>query len=117
MIERYSFVAITAKDLPRARGFWVDAMGFRVTEEAPGRFFIVDAGGLRLCVDVPDGGVHGEPGGDPVIGLKVGSLSSALSALAARGLFPERGPTPGTRGAWAQLRDPDGHPVVLTEAD
>jgi catechol 2,3-dioxygenase-like lactoylglutathione lyase family enzyme len=51
MFERYSFVAITTKDLSAARRFWVEQLGFRVTEESPSEFFIVDAGGLRLCVD------------------------------------------------------------------
>ena len=33
MFERYSFVAITTTNLERARRFWVDQLGFRVTEE------------------------------------------------------------------------------------
>jgi catechol 2,3-dioxygenase-like lactoylglutathione lyase family enzyme len=117
MIERYSFVAVTTRDLPRARAFWADAMGFSVTEEEPGHFFIVDAGGLRLCVDTADGAIHVPGGTDPVVGLKVASLERTLALLRERGLRPDQEPTPGTRGAYALLRDPDGRPVVLTEAD
>src|SRR5881397_354837 len=58
MFERYSFVAITTLDVGRARRFWSGILGFPVTEEEPGQFFIVDAGGLRLCVDLADGDVH-----------------------------------------------------------
>ena len=72
MFERYSFVAITTLDLDRARRFWVDALGFPVSEEEEaGHFFIVDAGGLRLCIDVADDDIHKPGSTDPVIGLEV----------------------------------------------
>jgi hypothetical protein len=67
-------VAITTTDLPRHRVFWVDQLGFTITEEKEGKFFIVDAGGLRLCVDLADGDINIACGGDPVIGLKVDSV-------------------------------------------
>ena len=117
MVERYSFVAVTTTDLARARTFWVDQMGFSVTEEAAGHHFIVDAGGLRLCVDLADGGVHRAGGGDPVIGFKVARLAPALEALVRRGVRPEKGPVTGARGSFAELRDPDGRVVILTETD
>jgi catechol 2,3-dioxygenase-like lactoylglutathione lyase family enzyme len=117
MIERYAFVAITASDLARCRRFWVDQLGFQVTEQEPGHFFIVDAGGLRLCVDTEDGGIHRNGSTDPVIGLKVGSLDETLRDLDRRGVRAEKGPIAGTRGSWAVIRDPDGRAVVLTEAD
>ncbi|HKA87709.1 MAG TPA: VOC family protein [Haliangiales bacterium] len=117
MIERYSFVAITTTDLARARRFWADQMGFGVTEESPGHHFIVDAGGLRLCVDLADGDVHRAGGGDPVIGFKVEDVARTLDALARRGVRAENGPIRGQRGAYAELRDPDGRVVVLTERD
>lgn len=117
MFERYSFVAITTLDLERARRFWVDALGFQVTEEEAGHFFIVDAGGLRLCIDLADGDVHKPGSTDPVIGLKVSSLSKVLETLAERGVQPDRGPVAGSRGAYAQLRDPDGRVVIITEVD
>lgn len=117
MFDRCSFVAVTTRDLARARRFWVEGLGCRVTEEEPGGHLIVDAGGLRLCIDLEDGDLHRAGGSDPVVGLKVTDLTATLRALASRGLPAERGPLPGTRGAWALLRDPDGRGVVLTEAD
>ena len=115
--ERYAFVAVTTTDLARARAFWVGAFGCRVTEDSPGHHFIVDVGGLRLCVDLEDGDVHRAGGGDPVVGLHVASLDKALAALAARGVRPVEPPSRGERGAWARLVDPDGRAVVLTESD
>ena len=116
-VQRYSFVAVTTRVLAPCRAFWVDQLGFRVTEEEKGRYFIVDAGGLRLCVDTEDGELHRREGTDPVIGLKVRSLASTLRALEERGIIPTKGPIAGSRGAWAVVRDPDGRSVVLTEAD
>src|SRR6266571_2856527 len=117
MFERYSFVAITTTDLGRARRFWVDKLGFRVTEEKPDDFFIVDAGGLRLCVDLADGDIHVAGGKDPVLGLKVDSVRETLAALAARGVAVPRQENSEQRGSCAVLRDPDGRAVILTEAD
>jgi catechol 2,3-dioxygenase-like lactoylglutathione lyase family enzyme len=117
MFDRYSFVAMTTADLAAARAFWVDGLGFTVTEEDPGHHFIVDAGGLRLCVDAADGDVHVAGGSDPAIGFKVASLRDALDALAARGLRPDQGPLTGEGGGYAVLRDPDGRAVIVTERD
>lgn len=116
-IERYSFVALTTTNLARQREFWVDQLGFPVSEEEPGEFFIVDAGGLRLCVDTPDGEIHVSGGKDPVVGLRVRSVAETLDLLAARGVKAPTGPVSGGRGNYAVLRDPDGRAVILTETD
>ena len=117
MFERYSFVALTTIDLAKARHFWVEQLGFKVTEERDGHFFIVDAGGLRLCVDLADGDTHVAGGTDPVIGLKVQSVEAVVASLRERGLSPEKEVTSGRRGAYAIFRDPDRRPVIVTEAD
>ncbi|MBI4575765.1 MAG: VOC family protein [Planctomycetes bacterium] len=117
LFDRYSFVAVTTTDLGRAREFWVEVLGLPVKEEEPGHYFIVDAGGLRLCVDTEDGDLHRPGGTDPVIGFRVASLERTLAILAMRRVLPERGPITSRRGNWAMLRDPDGRPVVLSESD
>lgn len=114
---RYSFVALTTTDLGRQRRFWVNQLGFAITEERAGEFFIVDAGGLRLCVDLADGDVHVAGGKDPVVGLKVDSVAESLTLLAGRGVAVPGEPTSGERGSWAVIRDPDGRAVILTESD
>jgi len=116
-IERYSFVAITTADLPRARRFWSEALELPVTEEKAGDFFIVDAGGLRLCIDLADSETHKAGSSDPVIGLKVKSVNEALKRLATFGVVAAKGPLAGSRGAYAEVKEPDGRTVVLTEAD
>jgi catechol 2,3-dioxygenase-like lactoylglutathione lyase family enzyme len=117
VVDRYSFVALTTTDLSRQGTFWVDQLGFEVTEEKPGEFFIVNAGGLRLCVDLADGDVHIAGGKDPVIGLKVDSVMKALAVLASRGVAVPGEPKSEQRGSYAVVRDPDGRAVILTEAD
>jgi catechol 2,3-dioxygenase-like lactoylglutathione lyase family enzyme len=117
VISRYSFVALTTGDLARQREFWVDQLGFMLTDEKPGEFFIVDVGGLRLCVDVADGDVHVAGGKDPVIGLKVDSVQQTLETLASRGVVVPSASNPTDKGSYAVIRDPDGRAVILTEAD
>jgi catechol 2,3-dioxygenase-like lactoylglutathione lyase family enzyme len=117
MFERYSFVAITTTNLALARTFWVDQLGFSVTEEEPGHFFIIDAGGLRLCVDLADGEIHLAGGTDPVIGLKVASVEKTLALLSLRGVQSAHPMVRGKRGTYVVLRDPDGRAVILTEVD
>lgn len=115
MIDSCAFVAITTTDLGRARSFWVDALGLAETERTDA-FFMVETRGLRLGVDLADGDTHRVGGRDPVVGLLVRDVASELAALRRHGIVAEHGPVRGTKGAWARLRDPDGHPVVLTES-
>jgi catechol 2,3-dioxygenase-like lactoylglutathione lyase family enzyme len=113
LAERYAFVALTTTDLPRARRFWVEQLALPVAEEDEDHF-IVDAAGLALRVDLADGDVHRAGSTDPVVAFEVASLAETLADLAERDVFAHRGPTAGPRGAYAELRDPDGRPVLLT---
>ncbi len=115
--ERHAFVAVTSVDVPGARAFWVEGLGFPVLEEEEGHYFIVDAGGVRLCVDLADGDLHKPGSTDPVIGLKVADLDDALAALGARGLKPFRGPVLTGKGRYAVIHDPEGRGVVVSEFD
>jgi catechol 2,3-dioxygenase-like lactoylglutathione lyase family enzyme len=117
MFERYAFVALTTQDLRKARAFWVDLLGCPATEERDNEYFIVDAGGLRLCVDREDGGVHRAGSSDPTIGLKVQSAAATLAELVNRGLTEEAKIISAARGAYVVIHDPEGRCVILTEAD
>jgi len=117
IVERYSSVALSTCDLARARSFWVDQLEFAVTQEEIGRFFIIDAGTLRLRVNLADGDIHRPGSTDPIFSFKVASVTATLAGLAARDVNAYRGPRVGPLGASAELRDPDGRTLVLTEAD
>ena len=115
MFERYSFVAITTRNLPAARHFWVGQLGCRVLEERVDDYFIVDAGGLRLCIDLADGENHKTGSTDPVIGFKVSSVAEVLEDLRERGWYEEL--IHKVADTHAILHDPDGRAVVMTERD
>ena len=115
LIERYTFVMVTTRNLASARKFWVEQLGFLVTEERPGQYFIVDAGGLRLWIDLNDSDEKLVKGSDPGIGLKVRSVKMVLDSLAARGVTENVEPLAAHTGLYAIIHDPDGRAVVLTE--
>ena len=49
---RLETLALTSKDLARSRAFYAGKLGFKVLEDMANRAFIVDAGGIKLHVDV-----------------------------------------------------------------
>lgn len=116
IVEAYAFVSLATADLARARWFWVDQLGFAVSGEEAGRYFAIDAGTLRLRVDAVDGDVHRVGSTDPVVALKVASVEETLAELATRDVYAHRGPFTGPQGSSAELRDPDGRVVILSEA-
>ena len=115
LFERYTFVMVTTQNLASARKFWVEQLGFPVTEDRPGESFIVDAGGLRLWIDLKDNEEKTIRGSDPAIGLKVRSVEMVLNALAARGITEKAEPLAANTGLYAIIHDRDGRAVVLTE--
>ncbi len=117
IVEQCSFVSLATADLERARWFWVDRLGFMVNDEQAGEFFVVDAGGVPLRVDRVDGDTHRIGSTDPVITFKVASVAETLEELATRDVYAHRGPRQESGGTYAELRDPDGRAVILTEAD
>ena len=117
IVERYSSVSLATADLARARWFWVDQLGFAVSSEEADRYFSIDAGTLRLRVDAANGDVHRIGSTDPVVAFKVKSVEETLAELAIRDVYAHRGPFSGPQGAHAELRDPDGRAVLLTEQE
>jgi len=117
LFERHAFVALTTTDIYAAWKFWVEGLGLPVLREEEGHSFVVDAGGIRLCIDLADGDLHKPGSTDPVVGLLVKDVNDTLAALAKKGVRPKRGPVPAGKGLYAVLEDPDGHPVVVTEFD
>ena len=114
MFEECAFIAVTTTDLAQAKQFWVTLLGFAIVREDE-NYLMVDAGGVRLCFDLPNGDDHQQPGSDPVIGLKVKDLEAALETLSNRGIVAVGGPFDDHHGRWAKVLDPDGRAVILTE--
>ncbi|MDB6159441.1 MAG: Glyoxalase/Bleomycin resistance protein/Dioxygenase superfamily [Gammaproteobacteria bacterium] len=106
---------VTTQNLESARKFWVAQLGFHVIEERPDEYFIVDAGGLRLWVDLKESEERVVRGSDPAIGLQVRSVKMVLERLAARGISEKVEPLSARTGLYTIIHDPDGRAVVLTE--
>jgi hypothetical protein len=109
-------MAMTTGDLGRAREFWVGLLACPILEEREGEYFIVDAGGLKLCVDI-DGRREGDVASDPVIAFKIASVRDVVAMLRTRGVSVVKVDTSEDNGTWAEIRDPDGRPILLTESD
>jgi catechol 2,3-dioxygenase-like lactoylglutathione lyase family enzyme len=116
LLDRYSFMALTTSDLARARTFWVDHLRSPILEEQVDEYFIVDAGGLKLCVDVETGrraaGANGL-----AIAFTVSSIADVVAMLRTRGVPIVKTEVSTENAPWAEIHDPDGHTILLTESD
>src|SRR5688500_11921907 len=104
-------LVLATDDLAAVRAFYRDALGFRVgTFEKDGKT-VPDESDTYVNFDC-DGMLLGfELGGAPqlaTIVVKVESLESTLSDLAAKGIAPER-----TKPSFAVIRDPEGREIIL----
>jgi catechol 2,3-dioxygenase-like lactoylglutathione lyase family enzyme len=100
-------------DVPRARDFYCGVLGLPLEEEKPGHHAKLGPQGGFLCLECK--GVENYPSQDKgVIFLEVGDLQALVVRVGA-GRFAkvELGASP----RWAVLHDPEGHNVVLIEAE
>ncbi len=103
-------LTLTARDLDRSRAFYAEKLGFAVVEESE-RAFVVDAGGVRLCV-AKDGVRSPLDASEPRLVFRTRQLALRCMALRDLGISVE-GPVRGR----AELSDPDGHPINLVETE
>jgi catechol 2,3-dioxygenase-like lactoylglutathione lyase family enzyme len=113
---RLETLTLSTRDLPRARSFYSAKLGFPVVDDRDGEWFIVDAGGVKLHVDQT--AVQKTPlqNAEPRLVFHTSDLRAQCTLLRDRGVSVD-GPlaSPGATGLYAQLADPDGHPIVLLE--
>ena len=113
---RLQTLTLVTRDLPRARSFYSAKLGFPVVEDRDGEWFIVDAGGIKLHVDRAL--VHKAPlaNVEPRMVFHTSDLRARCLELRDRGVSVE-GPlsAAGEQSVYAQLADPDGHPIVIME--
>ena len=106
-------VSLVAADLARSRDFYVDRLGLRVEREEPGRWFMVNVGTFRLCVDAADE-VHPARGGGATLLFRVRNVGRTARELEERGVGYEC--HTGQRvGDYLETSDPDGYRLVFTE--
>ena len=109
-------IAITVRDVARAKGFYRDVLGMKFLFDAPGDMTFFDCGGIRLLI-----GLSPRPELDPpgsVLYYRVGDIHAAYETLSARGTRFEGSPRMVARmpdhELWiAEFRDPDGNVLAL----
>ena len=113
---RLSTLTLSTSDLPRARSFYSAKLGFPVVEDRDGEWFVVDAGGIQLHVDRTLVQKAPLENAEPRLLFHTSDLRARCMELRDLGVSVE-GPlaSPGAAGIYAQLADPDGHPIVLME--
>jgi catechol 2,3-dioxygenase-like lactoylglutathione lyase family enzyme len=104
-------VTFVVKDLAAARKFYVDRLGLAVRDEEPGRYVMVSAGSLHLCLDVEDEDQPARAGGATLI-FQVRDVDGTADVLNTRGVAYQR-----RRGGgdYLEVRDPEGYLLVFTE--
>jgi predicted enzyme related to lactoylglutathione lyase len=110
-------VAVTVTDVPRAVAFYRDVLGMaQLPIPAPPTLAFLAAGGVRLMLSQPEGGLT--PGGGTIVYYKVADIHAAVAAIKARGAAFEQDAhvvaTLPDREVWlAAIRDPDGNALAL----
>lgn len=115
---RLQSLGLTTRDLGRAKAFYCGKLGLPVVEETSGRLTL-DAGGVRIAV-VLDGARPPLGHVEPKLSFHVDALMHRCMVLRDRGVSVDgplvaEGPNGSTR-RYAELSDPDGHPIVMYEA-
>ena len=109
---RLDTLTLTSKDIARSRAFYSAKLGFRVLEDDE-TGFVIDAGGVKLQVG-RNGARAPLAQAEPRLVFDTKELAARCLQLRDLGVSVE-GPRRGERGHFAELSDPDGHPIVLWE--
>ena len=113
---RLCTLTLSTRDLPRSRSFYSTKLGFPVVEDRDGEWFVVDAGGVRLHVDRMAMKRPPLEKAEPRLVFHTDDLKARCFELRDRGVSVD-GPlsSESAFGLYAQLADPDGHPIVILE--
>lgn len=88
-LDRIGQIAVTVRDLARAKAYYRDTLGMRFLYEFPSLAFF-DCGGIRLIMSVPERAEFDHP--TSVLYYAVPDIVVAHATLVARGVAFERDP-------------------------
>jgi methylmalonyl-CoA/ethylmalonyl-CoA epimerase len=114
-VRRIGQIALSVRDVDRARDFYRDVVGLKHLFDAPPRMSFFDCGGVRLLLGEAEGeGAHGAS----ILYLEVADLDAAHGALSERGVVfdakPHRVADLGDRELWlAFFRDSEDNVMAL----
>jgi catechol 2,3-dioxygenase-like lactoylglutathione lyase family enzyme len=111
---RMAGVELYFDDLDRARKFYRETLGLRVTDEAAGQFVQFDAGSGFVCLERK--GSENYPSQDKaVLFFEVPDVARAIGALG-RERIVGLDLSGEARAKWAVVHDPEGHNILLLES-
>jgi methylmalonyl-CoA/ethylmalonyl-CoA epimerase len=84
-LSRIGQIGVRARDIERATAFYRDTLGMRHLFSVPGRLSFFDCDGVRLMLDVPEGGPEFDHPSS-VIYFKVDDIHKAFETLEQRGV-------------------------------
>jgi resuscitation-promoting factor RpfA len=109
---RLDTLTLTSGNLARSRAFYNGKLGFRVLEDSDSGF-VVDAGSVKLQVGTV-GNRSPLSQAEPRLVFDTRDLAQRCLRLRDLGVSVD-GPRRADEGHFAELADPDGHPIVLWE--
>ncbi len=115
MLRGVAVVWMPVQEIERAKGFYRDTLGLRITNE-DGEWAEVDANGLTLGLNGREpSGAQGE--GGPVVTFQPeGNLEETLDALTDQGVEVPAGISEHPWGRVATFKDSEGNDLQLYEA-
>jgi predicted enzyme related to lactoylglutathione lyase len=105
---RFVGVELYFDDLERAKRFYVDTLGLRLSEEQTGHHAKFDSDAAFVCLETK--GSESYPSRDKAaLFFEVPDLQEAVTAIGRNRLVH-------SESQWAVLHDPEGHNVLLLQA-
>ena len=103
----FAGVELYFEDLERARRFYVETLGLRISDQQSAHHVKFESGAGFICLEQK--GVESYPSKDKaVLFFEVADLPAALRAIGPDKLIQ-------SESNWAVLHDPEGHNVVLLQ--
>jgi len=104
---RFAGVELYFDDLERAKKFYVEILGLKISSEKAGHHVQFNSGAGFVCLETK--GAETYPSSDKaVLFFEVPDLKAAVAAIGQERLL-------NCEDQWAVLRDPDGHSILLLE--
>ncbi len=114
MLRGVAVVWMPVQDIERAKGFYRDTLGLRITNE-DGEWAEVDANGLTIGLNGREPSGAGVDGGPVVTFQPEGNLEETLDALQDQGVEVPAGISEHPWGRVATFKDSEGNDMQLYE--
>ena len=112
MIRSIAFLTYSVSDIEKARYFYEDALGLKLTHEAGGEWFEYDVGDTTFAISAADA-EHPVPVRGAVLAFEVSDLDAEVARLQKWGAKFRGGITETPVCRFATVFDPDGSEVII----